>query len=139
MSGVVDGVLQGVDSILSLRDSMGAGLKKVYFVERVYKNGVEIGGEYIDTKKQMLPSPRVVEFKSDLRIKEGGLVKEGDILLKMVSKKTYPREKMLDGSSCKPHVELLYLVGDIYYRVVNVQEKHVVWSILLRRLSTQGA
>lgn len=137
MSGVVAGVLANVNSILGLRDSLGAALKDVYLVTRTW-SGTELGdGTATDTKVKMVPSPRVVEFKHDTRIVEGGAIKQGDILLKMVSKQTYPTETMVDGKSDIDNVENLYEVGGVLYRVINVKEKHVTWSILLRRLSSK--
>lgn len=136
--GVVQGVLENVNDILGLRDSLGAGLKDVFLVTRTW-SGTEIGdGTKTDAKVKMLPSPRVVEFKHDMRLVEGGFVKAGDVLLKMVSKQTYPTENLLDGTSADPKIEKLYEVGGVLYRVINVREKHVVWNVLLRRLSQQS-
>jgi hypothetical protein len=132
---IVSDLLGDVDSILSVRDQIGAALKPVYLVTRTW-SGSELGeGTASVTKTQMLPSPRVVEFKHDLRLVEGGFVKAGDILLKMVSKQSYATESLLDGTSNVANVEKLYEVGGILYRPINVREKHVTWTVLLRRLS----
>lgn len=135
--GVVQGVLENVNSILGLRDSLGAALKDVYFVTRTW-SGSELGaGSKTDTKVKMVPSPRVVEFKQDARIVEGGAIKQGDILLKMISKQSYPTETYVDGRSNVANIEHLYEVGGVLYRVVNVTEKHVTWTVLLRKLSSR--
>ena len=132
---VVKGVLDNVNSILGLRDELGAALKPVYIITRSW-SGSELGdGDPTESRIQMLPSPRVVEFKHDVRLVEGGNVKAGDILLKQVSKQTYTHENQLDGSSCNQTTEMLYEVGGILYRVINVRERHVTWNVLLRRLS----
>ena len=137
MSDVVKGVRDNVDSILAIRDQIGAALKPVYFVTRTW-SGTELGdGTATIARVQMLPSPRVVEFKHDLKLVEGGFVKAGDVLLKMISKNKYTAESQLDGTSTVANVEKLYEVGGILYRVINVQEKHVTWSVLLRRISGQ--
>lgn len=135
--GVVEGVLESVNDILSLRDSIGAALKEVYLVTKTWP-GTEIGdGTAVVTKVKMVPSPRVVEFKHNLRLVEGGAVKSGDILLKMVSKQTYPTENLLDCTSAVQTVEKFYEVGGILYRFLSATEKHVTWNVLLRRVSQQ--
>lgn len=137
MTGVIDSLLPNVDSILGLRDDLGVALKQVKFVTRTWSGAEPGDGEYKDSFKEMKPSPRVVEFKTDLRIREGGFVKAGDIMLKMISKASFS-EKDLDGTSEDPRIEKFYEVGGVFYRVINVHEKHVVWSVLLRPIANKG-
>ena len=137
MSGVVTDLLTSIDSILALRDSIGAAKKEVWLITRTW-SGTELGdGTATDVRTRMLPSPRVVEFNHDMRILEGGAVKQGDVLLKMISKQSYPTENLIDGKSTVQNVEKLYELSGIYYRAVTVTENHVTWTVLLRRLSNQ--
>lgn len=138
MSGIVDDLRLNVNGILKIRDDIGAALKTVFMVTRTW-SGTELGdGTSVEVRAQMLPSPRVVEFKSDVRIKEGGFVKVGDILLKMVSRQNFPHENMVDGTSEVPNIEKFYEVGGVLYRVINVATKHLTWNILLRPISDQS-
>jgi hypothetical protein len=135
--GVISDLIPDINGILGVRDDLGAALKQVYLVTRTW-TGAQIGaGSYTETRVQMLPSPRVVEFKNDLRIREGGAVKQGDVMLKMVSKETYAQAD-LDFSNVSGAVEKFYELGGELYRPIGVTEKHVCWSVLLRRQSNQS-
>jgi hypothetical protein len=134
---MIDDLRDGLNDILGVRDDIGAALKEVYLVTRTW-SGLSIGaGTATETSVRMLPSPRVVEFTDDLRIREGGVVKQGDLLLKQVSQQTYPTIDLVDGTSEAKNVEKLYDVGGKLFRVVSVTTKHLTWRVLLRPLSSQ--
>lgn len=136
MSGLIDSLLPNVDTILSVRDSIGVVIKPVFFVTRTW-SGARMGdGTATDVEVQMLPSPRIIDLSTDLRIREGGAVQSGDIFLDNVSRNLFV-ESALDGSSSAPNVEKLYRVGANIYQVINVVEKYVTWKIQLRQLSNQ--
>lgn len=137
MTSVVSDLLGGVDDILGLRDDIGAALKEVHLVTRSWRGSEPGDGTYVESKVRMLPSPRVVEFTDSHKIREGGAVQQGDIMLKMISKNLYPKAADLDCSSGDAAVERFYEVGGSLYRVVTVTEKHVTWNVLLRKLTAQ--
>ncbi len=139
MSGVIAGMLPTIDNILGIRDDLGVALKQVYLVTRTWDGDEPGEGEYEDVRVQMLPTPRVQEFKHSARIVEGGTIHAGDILLKMVSKNVYPTEDLLDGTTDAENIQKFYEVGGVIYNVVSVVEKHLVWNVLLRQISVQGA
>ena len=137
MTNFVENLKSDIDSILGIRDEIGAVLKDVYIVTR-YWEGSEIGdGNRIDREIKMFPSPRVVEFKNEYKTKEGGSVLNGDIVLKMISKQSYPHRCDVDCSTNEQNIEKFYKVGGIYYRVISVKEKYLVWEVQLRRVSKQ--
>lgn len=134
---IIEDLKKNINSILGVRDELGAGLKDVYLVRRQW-TGLEAGlGSCVETKVKVEPSPRVVEFKHDKRIQSGGVIDSGDILLKMVSKQSYPTQDLIDGSSSSERIENLYDVGGVLYRVISVVEKHLTWNVQLRQLSDQ--
>ena len=139
MSGIVDSLLTNVDSILGLRDSIGAALKRVDIVTRTW-SGTEIGdGTATDVYVQMLPSPRIVVYNNDVRLVEGGAVRQGDILMKMISKNLYQTQAVVElRDNSSPNVEKFYALGGVLYRVVTVTEKHVTWNVLIRRVAQQA-
>lgn len=122
------------DDILGLRDSLGLALKAVFLVTRTWDGSEPGDGDYEDEEEQILPSPRVVEFKHDLRVRQGGAVQDGDILLKMISKESYDYEQ-LDGSTDQQNVEKLYKVGADYCTPISVEEKHLTWTVLCRKVT----
>ncbi len=133
--GLIDDLIPNVDAILGIRDDLGVALKPVYLVTRTW-TGSEVGdGTSTDVRTRMLPSPRVVEFKNDFKTREGGTVKAGDIMLKMVSKQTYTLVSELDCSSDSPSVEKFYELGTEKYRPIGFTEKHITWNVVLRRVS----
>lgn len=134
---VISDLLENVNDILEVRDQIGAALKPVAIVTRSW-SGSELGdGSPSETRQQVTPSPRVVEFSADSKVLQGGTVKQGDIILKMISKQTFPTENMIDCSVNSPSVEKFYEVGGIQYQVIRVQEKHLTWTVHLRRRSRQ--
>jgi hypothetical protein len=141
--GLIDDLKGSIDSVLGVRDSIGAVLKPVYFVTRTWYSDEArtvpsegIGGFAKDVEVQMLPSPGIRDYTHDLRALEGGMVKQGDIILENVSGNSYT-EAQLDGTSASAHVEKLYRVGEVIYQVISVKEKYVTWNVQLRRISDQ--
>jgi hypothetical protein len=137
MTGIIDGLLPNINDILGVRDDIGAALKPVYLVTRTWQGAEPSDGTSVDVVEQVLPSPRIVELSDAYKIREGGAVQQGDIMLKAVSKQTYPDKSVLDGSVDEQNVEKFFKVGDVLYRVINVREKFFTYEIQLRRVSKQ--
>lgn len=137
--------MTNIDAILSIRDQIGAVKKPVYLVQRSwFTDGTftalsgEIGnGVAQDVEVQLLPSPQLVDYTQAVNIREGGSIKGGDIILKMISKSSWS-EVDLDGSSSDPSIEKLYRVGARIYQVISVTEGYVTWNVQLRELSNQA-
>lgn len=135
--GIIDALSDCSDAILSIRESIGAGLKKVYFVTRTWAGGKVGQGQASDTKEQMRFTPYLVDLSLNYRALEAGVVKQGDILLKMVSKNQYPDRKVLESTDEREGVQHYYLVDDRLYLCVIVRERYLQWDIHLRPLSDQ--
>jgi hypothetical protein len=134
--GIIDSLLPAIDSILGVRDDIGAVIQPVYLVTRTW-SGTRVGdGTAVDEEAQVLPSPGLKTFAHDVRIREGGAIKQGDIILQNVSKNRYI-ESDLDGSSTATNVEKFFRVGDYLYQSINVAEKYVTFDVQIRRLSSQ--
>lgn len=132
---ILNGLRANVNSILGLRDSLGVQKGLVYLVTRTW-SGDEIGaGTMTEAKVQMLPTPYIYVFTADRKIPEGGVVKQGDIILRQISMQSYPTEDLINCSSNLANVEKLYEVDGNLYRVIEVTKKHVTWKVVLRRLS----
>lgn len=135
--GLLDGLRANIDSILGVRDSIGATFKTVSILTRTW-SGTRVGdGSARDSVVLVSPTPQVTEYGNDVRIQEGGAVKQGDNLVKGISKQSYPLESDIDGSSTDPLVEKFYLLDDKVYTVINVKEKYLTWDVLLRERSDQ--
>lgn len=142
--GLIDTLLPNMDAILGVRDSIGAIIKPVYFLTRTWYNDCDHTqasdspeGFAVDSLIQMLPTPKLKDFSQDERLKEGGSVKNGDLILSSISKTKYV-ESDLDGSSNLANVEKLFVVGTKVYQVINVTEKYVTFNVQIRELSKQA-
>lgn len=134
--GLLATILPSIDACLSVRDSAGVVFKKVYLLTRTWSGTQPGDGSATDKSVQMLPSPGVKDYSQDVRLREGGSVKAGDIVLKNVSKNSFQLSQ-LDGTSTAGNIEQLFLVGDKVYNVINVTEKPVTWDVQLRELTNQ--
>ena len=129
--GIVDDVLSNLDDILGLRDELGAIKHHVFILTRKWSE--ERGkGTYTDTKEQVLPTPYVVDFSHDLRLKEAGMIKQGDILVKMISKKKY-QEVQINCTVTDNKTEKYYLINNQLYEVVNVKDDYVHYDVQIRK------
>ncbi len=136
MSGIIDDLKPIADSVLGIRDTLGAVIDPVFFLTRTW-SGTEVGdGTPVDTLEQLLPSPCLKRYDFDLRLREGGVIKQGDILLKSISLNKYT-EAQLDGSSPSANVQKFFLVGDKIYESLNCHKRYVTWEVLVRKISNQ--
>jgi hypothetical protein len=143
MAGIIDALLPNINAILSVRDSVGAVIEPIYFVTRTWYQDSGFTtpatlpeGYARDNVVQMLPTPGMRNFSQDIRLKEGGAIKSGDIILKNVSKQSF-KITDLDGTLLGSGAQLLYKIGTKIYQVINVTEKYVTWDIQVRELTNQ--
>lgn len=134
MSDVISSLKGSINSILAIRDKVGI-IHAVFQVTRHW-SGEEIGaGEFRDEKMRMLPTPGFKEYGHDVRLNEAGSVKQGDIILKGISKVNYPSEKDLDCSSSDASIERFWLIDDKEYTTINVKESYLTWDVQVRKRS----
>jgi hypothetical protein len=127
----------GLDTILGIRSQLGADLKKVFLVTRVW-SGSQIGeGDVEETLQEISPSPGIKDYSHNIRMVEGGNIKQGDLIIHQISKNKFETEKEIDCSSDDPAIEKLFRVGEDYYRVISVVERQLTWDVQVRRLSDQ--
>lgn len=134
--GIVPALLPAIDSILSIRDSIGALIEPMFLVTRTWSGAEPGAGTASDNVVQLLPTPAMKNFSQDVRLREGGAVKAGDIILKGISKNKFDLAE-LDGTSPGLNVEKFYRIGVKLYTVINVTENYVTWDVQLRELTNQ--
>lgn len=138
MSGIIESLLPVVDSILGVRDTVGAVLKPVSLLTRTWTGNQPGDGAATDLVTRILPSPGIREYAHDLKIQAGGAIQQGDVVVTGVSKNQYPTQDLIDGSCPSANIEKFYLVGEAVYQVINVKENYLTWDVQLRRLSSQA-
>lgn len=126
-----------LDDILGIRDEIGAALAQVSIITRTW-TGTQIGdGEYTDTVKEVLPTPGIKDYSHNVHVMQGGAIQQGDLLLRMISKNTFPTNNDVNCMSESPLTEKFYKVGDFHYRIISIIEKQLTWDIQVRRISDQ--
>lgn len=138
-SKLTDGLLDCIDSVLGVRDCIGAVLHPVFILTRTWSGERPGDGDAEESEEQIKPTPQVVDYSHDLRLVEGGAVKQGDIVLRGISKARYA-EMDLDCSlkeGEKINVERFYLINEKLYTVINVKENHLTWDVQLRKRSDE--
>ncbi len=141
--GIVDALLPSVDAILGIRDQIGAIIKPVFILTRTWycdeqltTPAMQPEGFFKDCSVPLLPTPKIKDFSQDIRLKEGGSVKSGDIILSNISRNKY-RSEDLDGATPAANIERFFVVGVKLYQVINVTESYLTWSVQIRELSNQ--
>jgi hypothetical protein len=134
--GIVDDVLKNVDSILGLRDDLGAIKHPIYILTREWSGNEPGSGTPTDSTQQVLPTPYLVDLSHSLRLREGGNLKQGDLLLKMISKKTY-NEKQINCSVENQNQERWYYINGLLYEVISITEEYVYFNVQVRKASKQ--
>ena len=137
---LISGLKSSMDGIFKIRDDLGAVIRRVSFVTRTW-SGTAIGdGTYEDQEVEMWPQAGIKDVSQDIRLREGGAVKAGDLLVHTVSKNRYQDRSMVDGTvpdGCK-NIEKFLKIGDELHAIVGVVESHLTWTIQARPLVSQG-
>lgn len=129
---LIDSIKSGIDPILAVRNTVGAIKSEVYLVRRIW-TGPEAGkGDYQDEKTLVYPQPRIVDYSQSLRVIEGGVYKQGDLMIKGISKNRYERHD-IDGSQPDKWIDMFFQIDNDFYRVVSITEKYATWSVQVRK------
>lgn len=126
-----------VESALEARDDVGYLKSKVYFVLRTWSGERPGDGDCEEEKTQMLPTPYIVDLSHDVRIQPGGNIKQGDILLRHVSRSAYPLESDVNPIPELRNCECFYEVCDQLYQVISVKQNYATWDIQIRKISDE--
>lgn len=135
--GVVSDLIPNINLILGVRDDLGVQKALVNIVTRTWSGGRLGLGTATESTAQMKPTPKVVQLSNDIKKREAGVIEQGDIQLRMISKETYPNASMLTFSDVAGGVEKFFEVGGVLYRPQRIEEKHIVWNVTLARVSNQ--
>ena len=134
---LIDSLKKNINPILGVRDLLGAEKHKQYIMTRTWSGSKPGDGTAVDTKVLIDPSPAIVDLSHDKRVLEGGNFKRGDLLLKMVSKQTFPNESQVDGSNPAKNIEVFYLINNRVYTVISVVEDYIWWNVQIRKHNNQ--
>lgn len=134
--GIIDDLLPITNDILGVRDEIGAVIHPIYLVTRTW-SGVTVGdGTFADTQTQVLPTPQIENLFLKLPALQAGVVQSGDLLLKYISKQSYPDEDTVSCKSILDNVEKFYKINNNFYQVISVKESYVTWDVYIRKLTS---
>lgn len=125
------------DDAVQIRNEIGAILDEIYIVTRTWSGDQPGNGTAIESKVIIFPAPWIIDLSQDLRLKEGGVIHQGDILLKQISRKRYPLETDINCTSTNPKIEKFIELGGYLYQVISVKKTYADWNIQIRRLTDQ--
>ena len=134
MSNLRASLTKCIDSVLGICESIGADIKKVEIITRTWAGERPGDGTFEDISEGMNPLPCIKDLSHDVRVTEGGAVKQGDLILTGVSRNTYPEEDSLRTDTGTRNVEKFYKIGDHYYRTINIKERLVTWEVHVRKV-----
>ncbi len=130
-------IIDAAHDAFEARDDIGAIKAEVYLMTRTW-SGDRIGdGTASEVKVRFLPTPNIVDLSHDMRLSESGVIKQGDIILKSISKLSYPNENDIDCIVTDKITEKFFEVGGYLYKVVHVKSNYHAWNVHIRRLSNQ--
>lgn len=130
--GIVSDVLSVTDEILGLRDELGAEKAQVFIVTRTWATEKGVGG-YTEQVSQMKPTPYIVDLSHKYQVLQGGAVRQGDLLLKTVSKETYKTEDIVSLRTSDKLTEKYYKINGSLYEVISVTDNYVYWNVQIRK------
>lgn len=134
-SDIKAGLLDCLDDILSIRDCIGANLAECKIVTRTW-SGQRVGdGSFEDAEEELKPTPQIKDYSHDLRLQQAGTYKQGDLILRGISKNAYPEETILRTDTGNKQVEKFIKVGANYYRTIQIKENLVTWDIQVRKVA----
>lgn len=131
---LMDGLKDSLDCILGIREDIGAVLQRVYIIKRKWDGETLGDGKATDTETEIKPSPYIVDLSHRVNLPAGGVIQQGDLIIRQISKVQYPTENDVYPKDRNPTVEYLYKVGSKLYNIVHVKENHLTWDIHVRKL-----
>lgn len=133
-SDIKDSLLDCLDDILSVRECIGANLADVKIITRTWSGARPGDGQFDDVEIPLTPAPQIRDYSHDIRLQQGGSYKQGDLLLRAISKNAFPTEIELRTDTGIKNVQKFIKVGENYYITINVKENLVTWDIQVRKV-----
>lgn len=138
MTGLINSLLGVADSILGVRDAIGAVIEPVYVVTRTWTGTQPGDGSATDVTVQLLPSPQLVNLTNTSKPGSAGTVENASIMLKGVSKQSYPAKGDVDMTSNAANVEKFYKLRGRLYNVTSVEESYITWNVRIKEAEHNG-
>lgn len=134
-AGLKDCLIKAQKAAYSVRENLGVSHKEVSLVTRTWSGKHPGDGKATDKLTVLDPRPIVKEVAHDIRLLEGGSVKQGDLFIQGLFKDDFPFEADVDAQTktSDKNIEYFYKVGDFYYTSIHVKERFTTWDVQVRR------
>lgn len=126
------------DSILGIRDTIGAVIEPVYIVVRTWTGAQPGDGTSSDVTTQLLPSPQLANLVNTSKPGSAGTVENASIMLKGISKQSYATKDTVDLTSTLANVEKFYKLRGRLYNVTSVEESYITWNVRIKEAEHIG-
>ncbi len=127
-----DCLREAIDCALQARDEAGVNIAKTFILIRVW-SGENIGyGEPTDTLTLMSPSPSIREIKKDFTLKNVGMVRSGDVMLKSISFSVFANEDEARLVTPEAYIEKFFSIDGVLYRPISVTRNFATWNMVIR-------
>lgn len=136
-SSLYDNLKKCMDAALSVRDCVGAALHPVQILTRTWSGERPGDGTAVESLLDIYPTPQIVDYGHDIRGTQGGFIRQGDIILRGISKNKFPLESAIDCSTTSRKIEKFYFIAERLYTVIHVKDKPVTWDVHLRKRSDE--
>jgi hypothetical protein len=134
---ILEDVNANVAEAMRTIDGLELYRHKVYILTRTW-SGDRVGrGSKTDEQVQVYPTPYMKDYSHDLRVREGGNIRAGDVIIKYIPKEDYAEESLLDCSTSAKNIEKFYVINNRIYNVVSVLEGYVYWNVHLRKTNQE--
>ncbi len=121
-----------IDKALEVRDTINAKIHNVFFITRTW-TGEDLGdGNESIVRKQLLPSPGIVDYGLDKRLQTGSNIRQGDLILRGISFNKFDLNDLHTQTEVR-NVEKFYEINSEFYEVIHIKEKLVTWEVHLRK------
>lgn len=129
-------LIQAQKCAYKIREDLGVSFQEVSIVTRTWSGKHPGDGKATDKLQLIEPRPIIKEMAHDLRLLEGGSVKQGDLIIKGVFKDDYPLVSDADAQTktSLKNVEYFYKVNEHYYKSINIKENFTTWDVQVRRI-----
>jgi hypothetical protein len=122
---------RSLNSVLRVRDNLGLAKAEVKFLTRTWTGKRPGEGSVSDVIIPVIPSPSIIDYSHKLAIVQAGAIRQGDLILKHLSKDKFSREELLNQTK-SPAIESFWDVNGILYKGVSCTDHLFSWSLQIR-------
>jgi len=129
---LLDDVAIDVDSALKTIEGLEIYKTKVYLLTRTWlaRKG---RGNPVDVITKIDPNPYISDYSHSQRIREGGSIKQGDLIIKYLPFNIFPLESDVNNKTGSDLIEKYYVLDNELYEVISIVKGYAYWNVQIRK------